>query len=308
MKAVTRALDRAIAKVAKERFEELSEGLSHEQIARKVLRALRSLEALRRGKMPEYNDWDALLYSTWYQPGHINLAYTLARKIPKDMNPLETGKGGLRVVDFGCGGLAMQFGLALAAADTFRDHQVIAPVTVLSEDISESMKSIGWRVWHAFVHKTRRNKRLDALRDVCHEMRFDDQESSANVRWLTALHVAYKENAVEVKNALDNLVVNESPHIVLVTTHEGSARHAFSPDPNGYSDNSDGLFGTTFALQGEFEMTTRFRANLYDIISNGSRLLSPRDNSFVRNYLKRYPTNWVTTDNFETRDFLYIRR
>lgn len=34
-----------------------------------------------------------------------------------------TGTGKLHVVDFGCGALAMQFGVALAAADAIRDGQ-----------------------------------------------------------------------------------------------------------------------------------------------------------------------------------------
>ena len=97
LKSFTKALDISITKVAKLRFAELSSQLNSQQIALQVLRSLRSFERLQRGAMPEYNAWDALFYSIWYQPGHINLAYTLVKKVPKEKNPFTDRSGKLFV-------------------------------------------------------------------------------------------------------------------------------------------------------------------------------------------------------------------
>ena len=161
--ALTEALDTALVSTANAQLEKLSSGLSDQEIAVKIHSSLDSLSKLQRGVMPEYNEWDALFYSLWYQPGHVNLAYTLARKIPEDRNPLLTGRGSLRIVDFGCGALAMQFGLALAAAGTLRRYQTLVPITILSEDSSEPMKNLGWMLWYSFMGEIEKYSELDAL-------------------------------------------------------------------------------------------------------------------------------------------------
>ena len=138
-------------------------------------------------------------------------------------------------------------------------------------------------------------------------MRFDDQDGSPNVCWLTALHVAYEENASDVRKNLADIIRKQHPDVVLVTTHEGSAAYAFSAKAYGYSNNSEVFLGTGFELRGEFNATTRFRSNLYNNkIGFKPNLLNPDDKDFVRNYLKSYHTAW-TTPGFETSDFLYIR-
>ena len=308
MRAVGEALDTAIAAVAENRLERLSSNLSDQQVAIEVHRSLDALGKLQQGIMPRYNDWDSIFYCLWHQPGHVNLAYTLARKIPADRNPLLTGEGSLRVIDFGCGALATQFGLALAAADTLAEHSKSPQITVELIDPSESMKSMGWAIWSAFLNETQRYPVLSALRRVSDEMRFDDGEiGTQSLVWLAALHVAYRENASEVERALANVVERERPEVVLVTTHERSADYAFSAEPYGYSDQSDVFFGTVFELEGAFQATTEFRSRLYDEkIGSKPDLLPANADRFVRNYLKRHPTEW-TTPSFETADFLYIR-
>ena len=90
--AVTNALDVAIAQVAQKEISRLSAGLSPDEIAKNICVALHELESLQQGGMPNYgNEWVAVFYLLWYQPAQINLAYTLAQKVPEDRNPLLTG-------------------------------------------------------------------------------------------------------------------------------------------------------------------------------------------------------------------------
>ncbi len=306
--AVTKALDTAIVSAADEHFNSLIAGLDDQEIVDNIHLALRSLERLQRGLMPDYDAWDALFYSLWYQPGHINLAYTLSQLIPHGNNPLRNGIGSLQVVDFGCGALAMQFGLALAAADALEEHQKLPQVAVVSEDDSEAMKEIGWSIWHNFVKEIAKYPELSSLREVCRTMNFDAQDDLEAMRWLTALHVAYEENAPDVKQKLDARVAEWNPDVVLVTTHEVSEDWAYCPVDHGYTDVSDVLAEAKFVLDGRFDSTTDFRSDLCDnYIDNVAGLLSTEDYRFAWNYLKIRPTAWLTTDGFQTRDFLYVR-
>ena len=82
-----------------------------------------------KDRKPDYDDpWVALLYLTWYQPSQVNLAYTLSRRILGATNPFLSGS--LQIVDYGCGALAMLFGLALAAAETHQKDRPHPKITV----------------------------------------------------------------------------------------------------------------------------------------------------------------------------------
>ena len=308
IQAVTRALDNAIVSVASRQFNTLTTGLNHQQIVESIRDTLRSLQGLQGGRMPDYDAWDALFYSFWFQPVQINLAYTLTRLLPEEINPLKSRGGDLQVVDFGCGALAMQFGLALAVADTLEERGTVPSIAIMSQDASKPMKDIGWNIWQCFIEEIVNYPELNSLLQVCQTMRFDDQGDPEAVCWLTALHVAYRENAGEVRTALASHIDEHKPALILVTCHPQSAQWAFSPTDLGYTDSSDVFSGTEFVLDGEFEEVTKFRSDLYNNhIANMVDFLGEDDYWFVRNYLTRYPTAWVTTDDFRTRDFLYVR-
>lgn len=308
--AVTNALDIAIATVVETDFQRLSAEAGPEQTARNVLRSLRSFERLQRGVMPAYNEWDAVFYAAWYHPGHVNLAYTLIEKIPAPHNPLKSGsKGSLHVRDFGCGTLAMQFGLALAAADSVEELRIAPRTRIFSEDSSEPMRAIGWRIWDAFVSEIASRGQypeLDALRRVCAGMTFEAQREWGTVSWLTALHVAYEENAPQVEKALADRIGRERPDLVVVTSHPRSVSSIFCPQPYGYYQDRDAFSGAVFSLNGDFSRISSFRSQVYDTSEGQLRLLSDDDDRFVRNYLKMYPTSWRPR-SLRTSDFLYIR-
>ena len=153
--AVAKALDSSIAHVASTEFDRLStEAGDGQTVAKKIHEALRSLQNLRdfqdKNRKPNYDDpWVALLYLTWYQPAQVNLAYTLGRKILEDTRPFLSGS--LQVVDFGCGTLAMLFGLALSAAETHRKDHAHPQISIDLIDQSNDMRRIGLNMWFRFV-------------------------------------------------------------------------------------------------------------------------------------------------------------
>ena len=310
-RALTRALDSSIAYVAIREFDCLSAALSRKEIAEGIHRSLRSLERLQSGRMPRYDAWDPLLYLTWYQPSQINLAYTIARKVTKNKNPLRSGSGNLEVFDFGCGALAMQFGLAFAAADTMKKHNTCPQIAVTSRDKNEPMRRIGEKLWFRFVDEIAdegKYPELNALRQACAAMKVDEHGNSTATRWLTVLHVAYRENAAEVKKSLDARVKEKKPHMVLVTARPGFDGSAYSLDENdGYSrrEKEFGLKDLKL-FGGSFKETLGFRWSLYtEKISDMDDALSQVDKYFSKRYLAG-TLSWCP-NNYRSMCFFYDR-
>ena len=272
--AIARALDTSMAAVAAAEFRRLSRGLSDEQIAGRIHGALRALGGLGDNRMPSYDAWVALFYLTWYQPSHVSLAYTLARSVPPDSNPIRTGEGRLLVEDFGCGTLAMQFGLALAGAEVLPRLKPKAPkILIASSDDSDQMKSLGEKIWRRFneeIGKEDRYTELEELRRACRALgitKAHKYPSPTDIRWLTALHVAYEENAEAVKDAMDRRVSSWEPHVILVTARKMAESCMYAPtDHLEYAAEGGRTLsaGDIRPVEGVMEETTGFRRGLYD--------------------------------------------
>ena len=112
-------IDQAIAQVATIEYDRLSgNGRIYDAIDR-VGETVLSYDSLKNGIMPNYDSWHSLMYLTWYQPHHINLAYTLLAEMAGKLNcssAPELGNGKLRLIDLGCGNLSMHIALKLALA------------------------------------------------------------------------------------------------------------------------------------------------------------------------------------------------
>lgn len=308
-----KALDASIAHVAKDEFAHLSRGLGIVKTTKEIYWALQALEGLQQNVMPTYDAWDSLFYLTWYQPSHINLAYTLARRIPVGVNPLRTGKGRLHVVDFGCGALAMQFGLALAGAETLKRRGACPKISIVSIDESDPMRSIGIKMWHQFVEEISdmdKYPRLKGLRQICSAMKIrKEHKAKAATRWLTALHVAYEENAEEVEDALDKKVKEWEPDVVLVTTHPMADEWVYSPygrDRTAQQKQSEPLSTESLEpFEGSLEETTKFRLGLYHSYNTEiDRLATSRGERSISYYLSN-PVYW-NPRRFETTCHLYV--
>ena len=146
LKLVTSALDIAIVTAANEQLVTLQKESSNQDITEGIRNTLRAFQKLTNGGMPHYNEWDALLYSTWYQPGHINMAYSLIQSIPFNVNPFAESGRELYVNDFGCGELAMQLALVLGAARSLESGRKYPRFIINSTDPSRSMTDLGWKI------------------------------------------------------------------------------------------------------------------------------------------------------------------
>ena len=313
--AITRALDNSIAAVAEEEFQRLSNRLTPNDVAKAIHNALDGLRGLQGRDMPNYDEWVALLYAVWYQPSRVNLAFTLARGIPEVVNPIRSNVGELQVVDFGAGEYAMQFGLAFAAAEAHLQDRPCPRLNIGSIEPNKPMSEIGKAIWHQtfseITHLRSQHPQLQAFRQGFNKVQFGDVVEPRKTRWLTALHVAYKENHQEVWQALNERVDIRRPDLVLVTSHPSSDNWAFTPAADTYGlkgrldIDSDGL-----ALKvGHFSETTAFRNKLYrECIEPYASSLSDQELSFTRAYLTALDTTWFSGTDFKARCTSYTKQ
>ena len=232
--AVADCLSKAIVDVAEWEFNRLKEGMSDVEVAQAVEGALKSLKGLASGRMPYYGDWTALFYLTWHHPNHVNLAYSMiVAMLQKSKRRLPSN---LYVLDFGCGTLATQFGLALAISD-LRGEQPVKSVRICQIDDSEPMVRLGKKTWDRFGELAGENADLTALSDAMNSItRTDGPPVCGDECWLSAMHVVYQKNHVAVKKALALRENQIRPHVGFITSHydlnSRSLAHLVSPFGN----------------------------------------------------------------------------
>ncbi len=264
------AFDEVLTHVADMRMALINQGLSDEEVAENILDSLDSFRGLREGLMPDYTVWDAVFYGTWYQPAHINMVYSLIKNASELNLSLANVKGTLLIRDFGCGEMAMAFGLALAAFDLALEGKPVPDIALLAEDISLDMKKFGTDLLAALggYLASCNDPRLTLLADVVKRIRLVEETETADMAWLSVLHVAYPdpENKAAVKQAVDALVNDHAPAWVIVSSHRRRYGDAYTPDLKKYS--SSHRFGISacpaleFELDGTLPKVTAFRQAL----------------------------------------------
>ncbi len=228
-RSIASAIDRTIQKVGETEYQRLSKDLTLSERKTKIRLALRSLDLLQSGEQPDYqNDWVALFYVLWYQPKQINLAYGMIKRLlsVRGNRSLILGPSGrLRVIDFGCGALAMQFAVALAVTDAIIDGQAIDSINIHSSDTSRPMIDLGVRLWEQFVVESSAipplNKALSLVEVQCSTSPPDlfREEAAGYEYWVSAIHALYDDNAAAIKRVL-GATQTLSPIAMLISTHQ----------------------------------------------------------------------------------------
>ncbi len=271
----------------------LSKQHGPQQTAKRIVCALRSLERLRSGGKPEYDEWAAIFYALWYQPGQINLAYTLAMSLLEEMRDKESflrldDGWHLQVDDLGCGTWAMQFGLTLAIASLKHPSQALPAVTMNHEDESPSMKAMGEMIWREYLANSQGDV-AQACRAV--KKQPPDGIGFRQESWLTALHTFYEEDDEFRKVGFPREVERTVPDSILVTTQGKSAGY-LPPIPDGYRHH-----GTQNDLEisgdGGFVEIDELRSRIFtDYVQDAG--LSDQDSRFAQNYLTQLHVSWTS--------------
>ena len=273
--AVTEALSEAIVQVARNEFVRLSRGLEHDQKSECVEDALRQLRDLGRGIMPNYdNRWVALFYLTWYQPRQINIAYRIVKRYLQESSLDRSNE--LFIIDFGCGALAMQFGVSLAFADIAQLGKSTPKIKILSIDSSGDMIRIGRRAWRRFIDETDADDRLSYLSEVCDSITDATMTMRPGVnsiqlphtwlnapprayRWISAIHTAYEENLDQVRNLLKSLTDSFDPGAGFITSQNHPENVRRSKEISPFNAEPEAVRS---GLTGTLPQITQWRSNL----------------------------------------------
>lgn len=312
-------LDEAIASVAEEEFNRLCNALNNDfdEVARQVRKALRALRRLQGGVEPEYNEWEALFYLTWYQPRQINLAlYILEHRDVDFPNGFGLESLPFHVIDVGCGALAVQFAMPLVAvANQIEGNELC----IWGIDPSEPMKRIGNLLWSKFRSLLGANSELSDLSRICDQFTnncelfdshtscdcsengcgalFEEERYDGGPQHLiTAVHAVYDSNQFKIKRALHELYDRYSYTDIVVTSHilneevVRSVCEFVCDNERFYQCSPPNLRELPF--QGQLPKTTEWRTELF------WRLPEYQINS-VRGLLRK-PVEWAPNNHKTT--------
>ena len=295
LKEVTKALDTAISTTARQWFREHKRTIDDPRAAGGIIRSYHEIRKLVGGGMPVYDEWGAMLYVLWYQPSHINMAYTTALQLLEQGRSDGSTDRPLHVYDFGCGALATQFGLALAAMERVTSTRRVVDISVKSVDESVVMEAIGWRIWHAFhleIKNESKYPHLEPLRRVCESLVFNRSVQYEGEIWLTAHHVVYQENHQEVYRNMSEIIEALKPHYVLMTTRK--KKDTLLPQASAFGTHAKYSFNQVLTpLKGAFEKTNELRNVIREfLVVQAEDQLETSENSYIVPYL-RNGTGWM---------------
>lgn len=221
-------ITQAITDVAKHEYNRLASDLPPFDIMQRLTDALVELRGLGSGNMPSYNSWTALCHLTWYQPHHINLAFTILRELSASIRNALAGTQELnsfRWIDFGCGSLPMHIALSAALTVESDLRSARSRVSGIGIDSSDHMLRLG----EALVRNIQKHD--CRLTQGCKNLQTSSsiQTISSSLRGsattptiLSVMHAFYRENISEIEAALASLISASDPELVFVTAHPSS--------------------------------------------------------------------------------------
>ena len=307
------ALDETIAKVTWAEYTRLKERYSGDiapgsgtpcvspspAFVERLECAFRSIDRLQTGRKPNYDEWDAPLYVSWYQARQVHLVCAALQQYPPPQS-----KEPLRVIDFGCGAWAVPIALAIAAANgcvALHKRQV----SIHGIEPSESMTDLGKELWLEFCCTA--EPELDI--DFIYEMIDDDSifvsadaypslpsgnEPTSPESWLLAIHALYDKSKPDITRFLkERRRPANRLRYELITTDDQKKRKL----PDLFVD------GPTVKpiWTGSLPKTTAIRQ---DMAQELMRSESPLDDKYLR-YLRR-EVSW-NPDNRIERDAIWVR-
>ena len=201
------SLDEAIASVTSEEYGRLK-GQHPYDVKERLEEAFKSIDRLRKPEQqPRYDDWDALLYFSWYQARQVHLVCAILEQHP----PPPSGKP-LRVVDVGCGAWAVPIALAILKA---RGHPALIDreVSVHGIERKHAMTRMGEELWiefgcaaearglHIDFEMIDEDSIFSSADEYLKYLRPPARDASTEC-WLLAIHALYDESQGEIRRFL----------------------------------------------------------------------------------------------------------
>ena len=286
--------------------------------ARYAEKSLSSLDRLKLGDMPEYNDWDALFYPTWYQPRQVNLVYSILNGIKidgTDRGIFGNGDEKIRVIDFGCGCLATNIAVAIAASDLATQDCQVPEIVIDNIDNSPEMIHVGKRIWESFQDKMRVQVKhpicsiFDKINYETHtSLSTLNDPSPSTLCYLTSIHCAYRQSLYRIRKNLVDLIHRFKPIGLFLTTHSSKKKVLEKVTPYQVNFQYDLIHSGTIDswFSGQASLITKWRRELYERNLRPPESSSP--NSVDYDFIRKYLSNQVKWDSDDSETLLYIHR
>jgi hypothetical protein len=209
-KLARQAVDEAIATVTRQEYCRLK-GSYPGNFVERLERAFKSVYRLQTpGCMPDYDQWDAPLYTSWYQARQIHLVTAMLRKLPPPRS-----ESPLRIIDFGCGAWAAPIAIAVCALNGWAGLDG-RQVRIDGIEPKSPMTRMGTELWTEFLIAAEdRGLNSDGVIKMIDEKRiydsagwyFEDSAASASSEeeyWLLAVHALYEKSKNQLGSFLGN--------------------------------------------------------------------------------------------------------
>lgn len=223
-------LDEAVADTAAILIEEAKH---NEQLAHDLRRAMISMSTdLRNCRMADYAHPEVTIaYLVNYHVSRVGLAFYLLQQAAR----LRTGDSltltsdrPLHIIDFGCGTLAVQFGLAITLAHATANGKANAPVRITSMDRARSMLRAGDQLWNNLLDKAKSNskfepllKSMESLGHITASFGLPSPQPGEET-WLTTLHTVHNENRTHqarITAQLTAIAHSNNPELGIISFH-----------------------------------------------------------------------------------------
>ncbi len=200
------ALDEAIATVTWREYMQLRERRPI-GFTKRLERAFESIERLQGRQQPDYDNWDAPFYVSWYQPRQVHLVFAVL-----DQYRPPPSRKALQIVDLGCGAWAAPIAIAMLAA---RGHPALSrrKVSIHGIEPQDPMTQVGKELWLEFrVAAEDRGLDTDFFDPMINddgiftsgETYLDELVSDASAdSWLLAIHALYDKSRSHIGRFLD---------------------------------------------------------------------------------------------------------
>lgn len=269
--------------------------------------AFDSIDRLRCGKQPRYDDWDAPLYVSWYQARQVHLVYAVLKEHPPPQS-----RGPLQIMDIGCGAWAVPIALAMLAV---RGHRWLRDreVSIHGIDPSRPMTRIGKELWHEFVCATSArgldtgfveqiSDHVSVFRSLG-EYPYPPFHDASATSWLLSIHALYDKSARDIKSFLVKYRERYASHLryELLTTDGEKKKKQYLK--NLVSESSGTWIVPQLMWKGKLMATTGVRKGLRKLLEECRNPMTKRR---YMNYLTN-PVKWDPSRNPIRHDAVWVR-
>jgi len=201
-----------------------------------------------RGK-PDYDVSGApVVYAERYQLSQMNLCYSLFRssaEMPdrcslEGIIPSIPQGSEIRILDFGCGTMALQWAVAWVVDELIKKNISVPNVKVFCSDSSRRMIETGKRLWRELdecVRSEGDESMQNAMKKVSNSVICKKEiDPKLGFNLITGIHLVSFEKYRDELDNFSQVVYQCNPEYAILTTTKGNEKHRFieNKEINGY--------------------------------------------------------------------------